>query len=117
MRAKGGQSCGENKPCLFGDALLVVSEPLFGLGPERKRQLDAARHRFVMGLIGQDNMALAVRDADCDRVELHQDRWARISARSCASSRSMRLASHRASTFLPRVPFSPMSDRSRTIPS
>src|SRR3954464_4769613 len=30
---------------------------LFGLGPERKGQLDAARHRFVMGLIGQDNMA------------------------------------------------------------
>jgi hypothetical protein len=102
--AKGGQSCGENKPCLFGDALLAVSEPLFGLSPERKRQLDAARHRFVMGLIGQDNVAPAVCDADRDRVKRHQDRWARISARWCASSRSMRLASHRASTLEPNDP-------------
>ena len=65
------EGCSEDGTRVPDDLLFAVGKTLSGLYAEWKTQLDTARRGFIMGLIGEDNMALAVSDADRDRKEVH----------------------------------------------
>jgi hypothetical protein len=54
------QGCSEDGTRVPDDLLFAVGKTLSVLYAEWKTQLDTARRGFIMGLIGEDNMALAV---------------------------------------------------------
>src|SRR5919112_6246680 len=72
---RSGQGCSEDGTRVPDDWLFAVGKTLSGRYAERKTQLDTARRGFILGLIGEDNMALAVNSftelrADPLRVDL-----------------------------------------------